>query len=265
MPIDRSEGRRLFGLDPAGYDAARPGHAELVYEVLVQRCGLGPGTAVLEIGPGTGQATRRLLELGARPLVALEPNEQLSVHLEAVFGDRVEVLRSTLGDAQLSRARFDLAAAASSFHWIDESAGLRTIHTALRPGGWIALWWTLFGDGEAPDPFIRATSPLLEGLDSSPTQGEEGRPPHARDTAARSGALETAGFAEVANELVRWVASWDAAGIRALYGSFSPILRLDDDRRTEILDEVARIAEQDFGGRVSRTLTTSLFTARKPL
>ena len=262
MPIDQAEGRRLFGLDPAGYDAARPGHAERVYEVLVQRCGLRPGTAVLEIGPGTGQATRRLLELGARPLVAVEPNEQLSLHLEAAFGDRVEVRRTTLEDARLSRARFDLATAASSFHWIDETAGLRVIHAELRPGGWIALWWTLFGDGLEPDAFIRATSPLLEGLDSSPTKGEKGRPRHALDREARVAALDGAGFVEVEHELADWEASWDSAGIRALYGSFSPILRLDIDRRTAILDEIARIAEQDFGGRVSRKLTTSLYTAR---
>ena len=57
--IDRSEGRQLFGSDPAGYDRGRPGHAEQVYEVLVERCGLGPGTAVLEsrAGHGAGDAT----------------------------------------------------------------------------------------------------------------------------------------------------------------------------------------------------------------
>ena len=81
MPRDviaREEGRRVFGTDPETYDRARPGHAERVYEILVERCGLGPGTSVLEVGPGTGQATRRLLELGADPLVAIEPNEDLA-------------------------------------------------------------------------------------------------------------------------------------------------------------------------------------------
>ena len=58
--------------------------------------------------------------------------------------------------------------------------------------------------------------------------------------------------------------SWDTGGIRALYGSFSPILRLDDDRREALLDEIARVAERDFDGHVERTLTTSLYTARKP-
>jgi hypothetical protein len=126
------------------------------------------------------------------------------------------------------------------------------------------MWWTLFGDAEAPDAFISATSPLLEDLQSSPTAGEPGRPPHARDREARVAALESAGYETVEHELLRWSAGWDANGIRALYGTFSPIARLEEPRRTEILDEIARIAREDFGGRIERTLLTSLYTARRP-
>jgi SAM-dependent methyltransferase len=263
QPISRAEGRRLFGADPAGYDRARPGHPARAYEVLVDRCGLVPGTAAVEIGPGTGQATVRLLELGAAPLVAVEPNAQLAAHLRKAFGERIDVRETTIEDASLPTESFGLAAAASSFHWVDEGAGLARIFDALRSGGWVALWWTLFG-GDEPDAFIDATSPLLQELEMSPTQGEKGRPRHALDVEARSEALATAGFVDLEHELASWEAGWDTDGIRALYGSFSPILRLDDGPREEILDAIARVAERDFGGRVSRTLTTSVYTARKP-
>lgn len=265
MPrIARTEGRRLFGADPAAYDAARPGHAERVYEVLVDRCGLRHGSAVLEIGPGTGQATRRLLEVGADPLVAIEPDAALAEYLGAAIDQRVEVQVVALEDAELAPEAFDLAAAASSFHWVEEEVGLPRIFDALRPGGWFAMWWTLFGEPGKPDAFIAATTPLLEGLGASPTSGQEGRPPHALDREARLAALEASGFGEIEHEIVRWSASWDTAGIRALYGTFSPIARLDEGRRTQILDEIARIAASDFGGHVERTLITSLYTARKP-
>jgi SAM-dependent methyltransferase len=262
--IAREEGRRLFGSDPAAYDAARPGHAERVYEVLVERCGLAPGTRVLEIGPGTGQATRRLLALGAEPLVALEPDPALAAHLRESLGPRVEIRETTLEDAELEPGAYDLGAAASSFHWIDEDVGLSHIAAALRPAGWFAMWWTLFGEHGKPDAFISATTPLLEGLERSPSQGEEGRGPHALDTEARVAALATAGFDAIEHELVRWQTSWDTNGIRALYGTFSPIARLDEPRRKKILNEIAHIAREDFGGRVERTLVTSLYTARWP-
>jgi SAM-dependent methyltransferase len=263
--IDPREGRELFGSDPAAYDRARPGHPERVYEILVARCGLRVGASVLEIGPGTGQATRRLLDLGADPLVTIEPNEGLARYLDGSLGDRVDIRVAALEDAELPESSFDLATAASAFHWVDEPVGLGAIWRALRPDAWIALWWTLFGEGEGHDDFIRATSPLLDGLDSSPTKGEPGRPPHALDAEARIGALVETGFADVSHELVCWDASWHTDGIRALYGTFSPILRLEPAPRREILDEIARIAAQQFGGRVTRTLTTSLYTARKPL
>jgi SAM-dependent methyltransferase len=262
--IAREEGRRLFGSDPAAYEAARPGHAERVYQVLVERCGLAQGARVLEVGPGTGQATRRLLALGASPLLALEPDPALAAHLRESLGARVEIRETTLEDADLAVAAYDLAAAASSFHWVDEDIGLARIAAALRPGAWFAMWWTLFGDAEAPDAFISATSPLLEDLQSSPTAGEAGRPPYARDRDARVAALERAGFEAIEHELLRWSASWDTDGIRALYGTFSPIARVEESRRAEILDEIARIAREDFGGRVERTLVTSLYTARRP-
>jgi len=262
--IGREEGRKLFGLDPAAYDAARPGHAARVYEILVERCGLQAGTSVLEVGPGTGQATRRLVLLGADPLVALEPNPALAAYLDDSFGARVDIWVVALEDAELPDGHFDLAVAASSFHWVEEELGLAKLFAAVRPGGWIALWWTLFGEGDEPDAFIVATSPLLDNLQASPTRGAEGRPAHALDTEARLGALGAAGFEDANHEIVRWEASWDTEGIRALYGTFSPIARLQESRKTEILDGVAHIADRDFGGRVNRTLVTSLYIAHRP-
>jgi SAM-dependent methyltransferase len=263
--IDRMEGRRLFGADPIAYESGRPGHAERVYELLVDRCGLGPGTNVLEIGPGTGQATRRLLDLGASPLVALEPDPALRAYLRRSFGERVEVREVALEDAELAAGIFDLAVAASSFHWIEESRGLETVVSALRADGWWAMWWTLFGVPGKPDAFITATSPLLDGLDASPSSGKEGRPgPLALDKEGWFAELARAGFRATEHEVVTWDTRWDTNGIRALYSTFSPIARLEPERRDGILDAVAHIAEHDFGGQVERTLLTSIYTARKP-
>ena len=115
-----------------------------------------------------------------------------------------------------------------------------------------------------PDAFITATSPLLQDLHASPTRGVEGRPAHALDTDARLRALQAAGFEDAEHDVARWKVSWDTKGIRDLHRTFSPIARLDEARKKEIPDGVARIAEQDFGGRVERTLVTSLYTARAP-
>ena len=257
--IDRREGRRVFGRDPATYDRARAGHPERVYDVLRGRCGLGPDARVLEVGPGTGQVTRRLLELGVRSLVAVEPDPELAAYLRSSVGDGPEIVVTTLEEAALPAEAFDLAVAASSFHWVEPERGLAAIHDALRPDGWWAMWWTHHGDPTRPDPFREATEQIVGGLDSSPGASGFGRNPD-----AAKAALAAAGFEDARVDVVRWRHEWDAAGIRALFASFSPIILLDDAERERILDAIERVATDEFGGRVVKPMRTILFTARKP-
>ena len=79
--IDRSEGRILFGLDPAAYDRARPDYPDRVYDVLRELCDLTASSRVLEIGAGSGNVTRRLIELGVGSVVAIEPDESLADYI----------------------------------------------------------------------------------------------------------------------------------------------------------------------------------------
>lgn len=74
--IDRTSGRKAFGDDPENYDSARPPYPDWVFDLLVSTCAFGAGSAVFEIGAGTGTATRQLLRLSADPLVAIEPDDR---------------------------------------------------------------------------------------------------------------------------------------------------------------------------------------------
>jgi len=68
--LPRQCGREAFGEDPVRYHSSWPEYPDWVYATLSSVCGLGRNTSVFEIGAGTGMATRRLLALGADPLVA---------------------------------------------------------------------------------------------------------------------------------------------------------------------------------------------------
>src|ERR1700761_1436733 len=78
LPADSRFGRVAFGEDPDSYHATRPAYPAWVFEVLRERCHLTPGTSTFEIGAGTGLATRPLLDLGANPLLAIEPDPRLA-------------------------------------------------------------------------------------------------------------------------------------------------------------------------------------------
>src|SRR2546426_1490952 len=121
MSTSTHDHRRHFGSDPTGYDRARPDYPARVYEILTSRCGLGPGTATLEIGPGTGLATRRLLALGADPLTAVEPDERLAAYLSEQLraqGHSIDMHVQAFEAVALPAASVDLVVSAATFHWL---------------------------------------------------------------------------------------------------------------------------------------------------
>jgi SAM-dependent methyltransferase len=257
--IDRTFGRRAFGADPANYDAARPPYPEWVFEDLAER-DLRPGAAVFEIGAGTGTATRRLLGLGADPLVAIEPDPRLAHYLRAVAPPALRVVDAAFEDADLPAAAFDLGLAATSFHWLDEDAALAKIASLLKPGGWWAALWNVFGDDSLPDPFHEATYDLLNPY-KSPSAGKGGIP-LALDTDPRIAALERAGaFEAIQHRTSHWPLHLDSDGVVRLYATYSDITARPD--RDHVLAELRRIAVEEFAGRVTRNMTTVLYLARR--
>jgi SAM-dependent methyltransferase len=127
----------------------RPPYPARVYEIL-EWCGLGPGSRVLEIGPGTGLATAPLLSRGA-DVVAVEPGRGLAAALrERLDTDRLAVIEADLEHAELPAGPYDLAVAATSFHWVDTSVALPKLAALLRPKGWLVVWWNVFADPHRP-------------------------------------------------------------------------------------------------------------------
>lgn len=265
--IRHRDRRALFGDAVPAYDMGRPGYPERVYQLLCERCGLAPGARVLEIGPGTGQATRRLLELGAS-VTGVELSPQLAKRLRRNHqGQDVEVVVGAFEDVGLPRATFDLVVAATCFHWIPADVGLRRCAQLLRDGGSVALWWTFFGDHRRSDPFHDALVPILqflapELLDVPGTGGADSPLPYALDVEARTAEIERSGhFGPVHHETIAWTGRHSAAQIRALFASYSPWLALASDRRAVLLDALEQLAVEDFGGTVERPYLTPIYVA----
>jgi SAM-dependent methyltransferase len=259
--ISKAFGREAFGLDPANYHLARPAYPEWVYELLCERCGLQQNAATFEIGAGTGIATRRLLELGATPLVAIEPDGRLVDFLfETIQSDALAVIRSSFEDAVLPDAGFDLGVSATAFHWLEEETALTKVAALLRPGGWWVMLWNDFGDPDRADPFHEATRLLLGDL-LTPSTGDRDIP-FAQDKNARLGALDrTRAFDSIEHRASAWSLALDPDKVVNLYSTYSNITIRPD--REAVLAELRRIARDDFQGRVTRNMITSLYIARR--
>ena len=132
---------------------------------------------------------------------------------------------------------------------------LVTGHTGFK-GGWLALWWTHFGDPTRPDPFHDALQPVLGRLVPQLTSVAPAAAPD-RD-------IEASGlFTGLQRHTVSWEGRHDPAGLRALFSTFSPWLALPEPQRTEALDAVERLAREAFGGIVVRPYQTVVHVAQR--
>jgi SAM-dependent methyltransferase len=262
--VDRpAELARQFDRVANGYDA-RPGYPDWVFDLLAERCRLGRGTRVLEIGAGTGQATLPMLDRGAR-ITAVEPGAALARRLsERTSGRPIDIIAATFEDADLPEDAFDMVASATAFHWVDISVGLPKCAHALRQGGWLALWWTIWGDPDRPDPFHDALRPILRAMAPELLDEDAGAPAYARDVAARAAWIGRLGaFGPVQHEVLRWQGVHDPASLRRMFGTFAAWIALPEGRRTELLDAAERVARHDFGGRVERPYQTLVYLAQR--
>lgn len=261
--LSKEAGRAAFGLDPENYDRSRPDYPAWVFDILRSQCGVGAGIAAFEIGAGTGKATRQLLALGASPVLAIEPDPRLADFLK---GDgenpALRVVNGAFEDVELEDSSFDFATSATAFHWLDEGTALAKIARALRPGGWWAPFWNIYGDPTKADPFHEATLDLLSSGPTNPSNDGQSRLEFGANVEARVAAMKAA----EAFDIIDWrQSSWsivlNAEQTADLYASYSNVsLRRD---REAVLAELGRIAREEFNNQVTRHVTTILYMARR--
>jgi SAM-dependent methyltransferase len=132
------------------YDRTRPVCPAALFDDLLAVAGLAAGDRVLEIGPGTGQATVPLAERGLA-MTGIEPGAALAAIARrrlAGFPD-ARVVTSTFEAWQPEGGPFDAVVAVNCLHWIDPAIRYRRPAEVLRTGGHFAVASTLWAT--APD------------------------------------------------------------------------------------------------------------------
>ena len=132
--------RGRFGEDPDTYSRTRPVAPPPVFDDIARLARLTPASTVVEIGPGTGQATRPLAERGVHVL-ALEIDSRLAARARRELDGHPHVsVRTTSFEAwDPGTERFDAVVASNSFHWVDPAVGFTKAAAVLRPHGHLVL------------------------------------------------------------------------------------------------------------------------------
>ena len=120
-----------FGEAARRYADYRPQYPDTVFQFLLEYL-TPPHRRVIELGAGSGQATRRLASTFER-VVAIEPDMRLTDG--ASFPANVDVKNMQAEKAAFSPLSVDAVVAATSFHWMDQLDVCRNVAEWLRPGG----------------------------------------------------------------------------------------------------------------------------------
>ena len=139
MTEDR-ELRRTFDAVADLYEEARPSYPNELFDDLVDLAELNPGARLLEIGCGTGKATRPLLERGFF-VMCVEMGAHLARRAHAsLSGFPFDIAVSAFETWRGPSDAFDLVFAATAWHWIDPTIGYAKAHRLLRKHGHLAFW-----------------------------------------------------------------------------------------------------------------------------
>jgi len=157
-----------FTFDEIGdlYHRYRPGYPEALFEDLISLSGISCPERILELGCGSGQATRPLARRGFA-MLCIEPGPRLASiarkNLEEFPG--TEVVCETFEAWPCEPAAFGLVLCAQAFHWLSPETRFVKSAAVLRPGGSLAI----LGNAPAVDrsPHGDAGGPLSEALDAA--------------------------------------------------------------------------------------------------
>jgi SAM-dependent methyltransferase len=262
---DRRELGRVFNEVPELYDRVRPAYPDRLFADLVAITGMDRRSSVLEVGCGTGQATRSLAALGYS-VTAIDPGAGMAAlaRQRLTAFPNVEIENSAFEEWDDGGRRFDLVVAASAWHWVDPSVGWRRAHDVLRPGGWMALLSNVVVRRPGEPEVYAETADLHERF--SPGNPGWGHPPTEDEVR-----MTDEGWVEDAGRLfspptVRWypaVQWFDGDGFADLLRSTSLYRGLDSDVRDPLLGAIAERIRTHMGDRASRRYLSVLHAVRR--
>lgn len=141
--LEQDEFRRVFDTIPEQFDKYRPKYSDELFRYLISEVGIGPDKRVLEIGPGTGQATEPVLRTGCE-YHAIELGEHLYRKMIEKYGQlpNFNIVNDDFITHDFGDMKFDMIYSAATIQWIPETIAFTKIFDLLKPGGTLAMMLT---------------------------------------------------------------------------------------------------------------------------
>lgn len=256
----------MFGQVAELYDRSRPTYPDALIDDLLALADVGEGRRALEVGAGTGKATRLMAARGV-PVLAIEPSAEMAVVARRTCAGypRVEIVESDFEtwepDPDLPE-RFGMLYSAQAWHWIDPEVGYVRARAALADRGLLAAFWNRPAWGQSE--LRRALSNAYHA--AAPAMGTEAplHPDNTRSFADENWehALAAAdGFADVEVRRYPWGLVYSPDGYADMLATLSEVRLLESETRVRLLAGV-RAAIIEHGGRLEMPMSTGVGLAR---
>lgn len=141
-----------FGSVAQAYERFRPGYPEELVDEVLAYAGRPLATA-LEIGAGTGKATRVFAARGIA-VTATDPDAAMLAELRRHVGAGVATVQAAFDQVPLETT-YDLVFAAASLHWTEPTGRWSRVASLLNPGGVFASFG---GQRSLADPDLEAAA-----------------------------------------------------------------------------------------------------------
>jgi ubiquinone/menaquinone biosynthesis C-methylase UbiE len=143
------------------YARNRPSYPPGAIDCLIREANLTPNSTVVDVGCGTGIATRLLAERGLR-VIGVEPNADMlnTARITPLPGGAgsIEFIQAKAESTGLQSGAAAAVTAFQAFHWFDQQAALAEFHRILKPGGQFAIAWN---DRDDADPMTAQYDRIL--------------------------------------------------------------------------------------------------------
>ncbi|MEV0529625.1 class I SAM-dependent methyltransferase [Streptomyces sp. NPDC050439] len=231
-------GRALsFGSMAETYERFRPGYPVELFDKVMAYADRPVRTA-LEIGAGTGKATRLFAQRGVA-VTATDPDGEMLAELRKHVPASVRTEQAAFEDL-LPSDRYGLVYAAAALHWTTPEGRWSRVAAFLEPGGVFASFG---GPMRVADPSVReavrvARAPFLE---SEEIPSPDGTPPEQDMQWPGTELQRSELFTDVRQSLIRRRLTLSARDYVGQLSTISAYLMLPPPERRQVLRHIARV------------------------
>lgn len=251
--------RTIFEQVPEQFDKWRPRYCDELFKDLIAFANLDANSEVLEVGPGTGQATEPILKTGCS-YKAIELGESFSEIMKNKFNSykNFNIVNADFETYPFGNEQFDLVYSAAAFQWIPERIGYPKAYDILKSGGAFAMFMMRPdirpGGGYTDEPLFSQIQEVY---------AEYFRPETEYKCNLNYDARDKYGFVNLERREYLKTREYNADDYVSLIGTHSDHITLKEPNKTYFYEGIRKVI-LDSGNKITLYDKITMYLAKKP-